>query len=284
MQASPKTPADLVIRPRDRNFRCGANNPRWWVGNDPVATAYYNAFSACFPQVERYFIEGLRRYRDRAPAQLRSEIAAFITQEHVHSREHISFNRDMICKAYDLSKIDAFLKLRLDWARTLSPIRQVASAAALEHCTAVLCHEVIGKRQLEAAPSEIRRLMYWHAGEEVEHKGVAFDTFMLAAEGLSPFARWWLRCSVMIASTVLLAQFFVFSVAEFFRQDGLANFRTWLRFLNFVLVSPGAVGHSAGAYFRWYFPGFHPWDRDDRALIVEAERASDYHHLQGSAA
>ena len=100
-------PADLVIRPRDRNFRCGTANPRWWVGNDPVATAYYNAFSASFPQVERYFIEALRRYRDCAGPDLKKEIAAFIAQEAVHSREHITFNRDTICSGYDLSKIDA---------------------------------------------------------------------------------------------------------------------------------------------------------------------------------
>ena len=74
-----KTPPDLVIRPRDRSFRCDTHNPRWWVGNDPIATAYYNAFSASFPTVERYFIEALRRYRDRAGPQLQKEITAKLT-------------------------------------------------------------------------------------------------------------------------------------------------------------------------------------------------------------
>lgn len=263
-----------MIRPRDRNFRCGTSNPRWWVGNDPVATAYYNVFSACFPQVERYFIEALRRYRDRAGTDLQKEIAAFIAQEAVHSREHITFNRDTICSAYDLSRIDSLLKRRLAWARTLSPVRQAASVAALEHYTAILSHEVIEKAQLDAAPAEIRRLMYWHAGEEVEHKAVAFDTFMLAAEHLSPPARWLLRCSVMIAATTLLFQFFLFSVAELFRQDGLLSARTWMRFLKFLFINPGALGHTIGPYFSWYLPGFHPWHLDDRALIARAEWAS----------
>jgi predicted metal-dependent hydrolase len=274
LTAISKKPADLVIRPRDRNFRCGKSNPRWWVGNDPVATAYYNAFSASFPQVERYFIEALRRYRDRAGLDLQKEIGAFIAQEAVHSREHITFNRDTICSGYDLSKIDALLKKRLSWARTLSPVRQAASVAALEHYTAILSHEVIEKAQLEAAPPEVRRLMYWHAGEEVEHKAVAFDTFMLAADHLSASARWLLRCSVMVAATALLFQFFLFSVADFFRQDGIASARNWMRFLKFVLIEPGAVGHTLGPYFSWYLPGFHPWRLDDRALIAKAERAS----------
>lgn len=269
-----KAPADLVIRPRDRSFRCGTDNPRWWLGNDPIATAYYNAFSASFPQVERYFIDALRRYRDSADPQLRQEIVAFIAQESVHSREHITFNRDAICKGYDLSSIDAYMKKTLEWARTCSPLRQVASAAALEHCTAVLCHEVIGKRQLDRAPAEIRRLMYWHAGEEVEHKGVAFDTYSLAARELSPISRWLLRCSVMVASTAHLIRYFAVSMQDFYRQDAMASFRTWLRFLRFALIEPGAIGRALGPYLSWYLPGFHPWRRDDRALIAMAEAVS----------
>jgi uncharacterized protein len=270
-----KTPPDLVIRPRDRSFRCGTHNPRWWVGNDPIATAYYNAFSASFPTVERYFIEALRRYRDRAGPQLQKEITAFIAQESMHSREHVTFNRDSICNGYDLTRIDAFLKKRLDWARSLSPLRQAASVAALEHFTAILSHEVIDDpRHLGSAPAEIQRLMLWHAGEEVEHKAVAFDTFMLAAQSLSAPARWRLRASVMISSTVLLFDFFLFAVADFFRQDRIASAATWVRFLKFVFFTPGAVGHVVGPYFSWYLPGFHPWRTDDRAVIAKAEWAS----------
>ena len=78
MGTSSKTPADLVIRPRDRKFRWGTENPRWWLGNDPVATAYYNAFSASFPLAERYFIDAVRHYRDRSGPELQPQMAAFI--------------------------------------------------------------------------------------------------------------------------------------------------------------------------------------------------------------
>ena len=285
MATNRKTPPDLVIRPRDRSFHCGTQNPRWWVGNDPIATAYYNAFSASFPTVERYFIEALRRYRDRAGPQLQKEITAFIAQESMHSREHVTFNRDSICNGYDLTRIDAFLKKRLDWARSLSPLRQAASVSALEHFTAILSHEVIDDpRHLGSAPAEIQRLMLWHAGEEVEHKAVAFDTFMLAAQSLSAPARWRLRASVMISSTVLLFDFFLFAVADFFRQDGIASVATWVRFLKFVFVAPGAVGHVIGPYFSWYLPGFHPWRKDDRAVIAKAERASAPQPAQATSA
>ncbi|MGH6889569.1 MAG: metal-dependent hydrolase [Rhizomicrobium sp.] len=268
-----KAPADLVIRPRDRSFRYGTHDSRWWLGNDPIATAYYNAFSASFPQVERYFIDAVRRYRDLAGPQLRKEMAAFIAQEAVHSREHLSFNRAAICKGYDLSKIDDYMKGTLDWARTRSPLTQVGSAAALEHFTTILAREAIANpRHLESAPAEIRQLWCWHAGEEIEHKSVAFDTFLLASEGMTARRRWLLRCSIMIYSTYLLLDYMLRGVATFFRQDGIASVGTWLRFASFALVTPGVIRRVLIPYFGWYLPGFHPWRHDDRPLIEEAER------------
>jgi predicted metal-dependent hydrolase len=269
----PRTPVDVVISPRDMSFRCGTGSSRWWMGNDPVATAYYNAFSASFPQAERYFIETVRFYRDRASGDLQKQIAGFIVQESMHSREHVAFNR-VACGGYDLSRIEAFLKVRFEWARNLSRTTQIASTAALEHFTTILACEAIGNpRHLDTAPSEIRRLWCWHASEEIEHKAVAFDTFMLATQSLSEAARWRLRCSVMIASTWYLFDFMFRGVAEFFRQDGIASVRTWFRFLKFALISPGVIRRVLGEYLRWYMPGFHPWRKDDRALLVAAQEA-----------
>src|SRR5947207_12175212 len=123
------TPADAAIHPRDLNFRCEAAASRWWMGNDPVATAYYNTFSASFPQAERYFIECVRRWRGDAPPELQKHIAGFIAQESMHSREHLAFNRVAVCDGYDLSPIDTLLKRRFDQARTLDPVMQIGATA-----------------------------------------------------------------------------------------------------------------------------------------------------------
>ena len=268
------TPVDLVIHPRDMSFRWDSAGVRWWMGNDPVATAYYNTFSAAFPQVERYFIDSVRRYRDLAGPELQQQIAAFIAQESMHSREHVAFNRVAVRGGYDLTNIELFLKKKLDWARALSPIKQVASTAALEHFTTILSHEAVGNpRHLETAPAEIRRLWCWHCAEEIEHKAVAFDTFMLAAQSLSPPARWLLRCGVMISSTWLLFDFLSRGLADFFRQDGITSPATWIRFLKFAFVAPGPIRLIMWPYIGWYMPGFHPWRRNDRELIARAELA-----------
>ena len=60
------TPADLTITPRDLKIDREARNARWWHGGDPIATAYFNALSAAFPQGETFFIDTVRRFRDQA--------------------------------------------------------------------------------------------------------------------------------------------------------------------------------------------------------------------------
>jgi len=266
------TPADAEIRPRDLSFRCEAPEGRWWMGNDPVATAYYDVFSASFPQAERYFIECVRRWREQAPSQLQRQIAGFIAQESMHSREHVTFNRAAVSNGYDLTPIDSLLKRRFDWARTLDPVTQVGATAALEHFTTILAREAIGNpRHLETAPGEIRRLWCWHAAEEIEHKAVAFDTFMLAAGSRSPVVRWSLRVRIMAASTFYLFDFMLRGMTELFRQDAIASGRTWIRFLKFAFISPGVIRRVLGRYVLWYLPGFHPWWSDDRALVSRAE-------------
>ena len=50
------TPADLTITPRDRRFGRAARMGRWWLNNDPFATAFYNALSVTFPKGEGFFI------------------------------------------------------------------------------------------------------------------------------------------------------------------------------------------------------------------------------------
>ena len=59
-----KTPADLTITPRDRRFGRNAKQDRWWLGGDPIATAFYNALSITFPRGEAFFIESVKAFRN----------------------------------------------------------------------------------------------------------------------------------------------------------------------------------------------------------------------------
>src|SRR5436305_967950 len=115
------TPQDLIITPRDRRFGRGMRQDRWWMGGDPVATAYYNALSATFPKGEAYFVESVRMFRDGTPAKLAGEIKAFVTQEVMHSREHVQFNKRALEAGYDMSGLEARAWARMLWFAWVRP-------------------------------------------------------------------------------------------------------------------------------------------------------------------
>ncbi|HEX8580056.1 MAG TPA: metal-dependent hydrolase, partial [Allosphingosinicella sp.] len=171
------TPSDLSIVPRDRRFGRGAETARWWLGGDPYGTALYNALSATFPKGEAFFVESVRAFRTGADPKLAAEIKAFTTQEVMHSREHVAFNKRAVDAGYDLSRLDEKVDERLELVRAKHPIVSLAVTMALEHFTAILAHELLADpRHLEGADAETAAMWRWHAIEEIEHKGVAYDT------------------------------------------------------------------------------------------------------------
>ena len=270
------TPADLTITPRNLRLDRNASNARWWHGGDPVATAYFNALSASFPQGETFFIDAVRRYWDRTDGQLQEQIEAFIQQEAAHTREHVAFNRLIKAAGYDTSAMDAETRRRLDIARSRHPVVQLAITVALEHFTAIMAHSLLTeKNPLPGAPAEVLRLWQWHAIEEVEHKAVAYDTFLAVTREMSSFRRWALRCQVMLLISLQFWYSNFERMADFFRQDGINTPRTWWRVFTYLCFKPGMMRRIFLPYLSFYRPRFHPWDHNDRPLIREFEANFD---------
>jgi predicted metal-dependent hydrolase len=267
------TPADLTITPRDLRLDRNALGGRWWHGGDPVATAYFNALSASFPQGETFFIESVRRFRDRVDGRLQEQIKAFIEQEAAHTREHVVFNKLIKSAGYDTAAMDAETRRRLDIARSRHPVAQLAITVALEHFTAIMAHNLLTEKEpFPGAPAEVVRLWQWHAIEEVEHKAVAFDTYLAVTRELSAFKRWAIRCQVMV---LISAQFWYSNferMADFFHQDGINTPRTWWRVFTYLWFKPGMMRKVFVPYLSFFRPGFHPWDHDDGALVREFEQ------------
>jgi uncharacterized protein len=263
------TPADLSITPRDRRFGRDAATPRLWHGGRVEATAIYNALSATFPIGEAYFVESVRKFREGAPPKLAEEIKGFTTQEAIHSREHDAFNKRAEQSGYDLSKLEQRVSERLSITRDRPPIVNVAATMALEHFTAILAHELLANpRHLEGAEPETADLWRWHAVEEIEHKGVAYDTWLYATRDWPRTKRWKVKAKIMLLVT---RNFLVDRTAgslELMRQDGVTGLKAWRLLLTYLWVRPGMFRKIAGAWLKYFLPGFHPWNEDDRHLLA----------------
>ena len=268
------TPIDLKITSRPLRIDRQALRSRWWHGGDPVATTFFNALSAAFPQGETFFIESVRRYRDQADPVLREQIEAFVQQEAMHTREHLAFNRLIKDAGYDTSAMDAHVRRRLDVARARHPLAQLAVTVGLEHFTAILARQLLEEAEpLPGTPAEILKLWQWHAIEELEHKSVAYDTWLAATSKMRPLRRWLIRCHVMLLISLQFWYSNFQRMADFFRQDGINTPRTWWRVLKFLFATPGVLRKTFLPYMSFFRPGFHPWQEDERSLIRSVEQS-----------
>ena len=276
MTAASVTPVDLSITPRDRRFAREQKPGRWWNGGDPVGTAVYNALSATFPKGEAFFVESVRAFRNDAPPKLAEEIKAFTTQEAIHSREHDMFNKAALEAGYDLKPLEDRVEWRLGIIRSRLPIAGLAATMALEHFTAILAHELLDDpRHLGRAEAEAAALWRWHAIEEIEHKGVAYDTWLHATRHWPRSKRWKVKAKVMMLVTRNFIVDRTNGALELLRQDGITGLQAWARLLWFMWVKPGMMRKIFSAWAAFFMPGFHPWNEDDRPLIrrYEAEAA-----------
>jgi predicted metal-dependent hydrolase len=262
------TPADLSITPRDRRFGRETATPRLWHGGRIEATAIYNALSTTFPVGEAFFVESVRAFREGAPPKLAEEIKGFTTQEAIHSREHDAFNKRATSSGYDLAKLEERVEQRLAITRERPPIVNVAATMALEHFTAIIAHELLANpRHLAGAEQETADLWRWHAVEEIEHKGVAYDTWLFATRQWPRWKRWKVKAKIMLYVTRNFVVDRTAGSLELMRQDGVTGLKAWTLLLWYLWVRPGMFRKIAGAWLKFFMPGFHPWNEDDRHLL-----------------
>ena len=102
--------------------------------------------------------------------------------------------------------------------------------------------------------------------EEMEHKGVAYDTWLHATRDWTSWKRWKVKSLVMLYVTRNFVVDRTEGTLELLRQDGVTGPRAWARLIWYVLVKPGMLRKIAGAWLHYFMPGFHPWNHDDRGL------------------
>ena len=269
------TPQDLSITPRDVRFGRDDRQGRWWMNGDPIASSFLTALSVTFPKGEAMFIEAVKAHRDGTPDKLAREIRAFTQQEVIHSREHVVFNRKAAEAGYDLSELEADVDHIIDLIKQRPQIVNLMATIALEHYPAVLAAAILeNPKVLAGAEPEWGSLWKWHAIEEIEHKGVAYDTWLHATKDWSRFRRWKAKSLMMLVVTARFWPKRVRGMKALLAQDGLTGWRVTARIWWYLLGSPGILRRCLVPWLAYFMPGFHPWNHDDRALIGKFE--SDY--------
>ncbi len=245
---------------------------RWWMGGDPLASAWFTALSVSFPRGEDFFIATLRAYRGDLPPRLAADVRAFIAQEANHAREHTLFNRLASEAGYDLTAIDARLLAFIAETSATSSFVNLVVTACLEHFTAIIAHDVLARPDtFTGVAPEVLALWQWHATEEIEHKAVAFDTWMYAARRLSRWRRWKIRCLIMLKVTALFVSHRTRDALELMAQDGVTGHTAKRQLRRYLWGRDGALRRLVPAWARWFRPGFHPWNGHDQARIQTAK-------------
>lgn len=268
------TPSDLEIVVRDLRFGRAQTPGRWWLGGDPIGTAWHNALSATFPRGEAMFIEAVKAHRDGASPKLEAEIRAFVRQEINHTREHVVFNKAAAEAGYDMARIDARVAELMEMIKQRPQIVNLAATIALEHYTAMMAHEFLANpKHFKAAEPDTAAMWRWHAIEEIEHKGVAYDTFRHATRDWSRLRRYRLKSVMMLLVTFNFLRNRWADTLELLAQDGLTGWKIKAKLAWYLVGTPGVLRKIFPAWVSYFMPGFHPWNHDDRALIDKADSA-----------
>ncbi|MBD5656302.1 MAG: metal-dependent hydrolase, partial [Candidatus Eremiobacteraeota bacterium] len=232
-------------------------------------TTLWNAFSIMFPHGERFFIECVAAYRDRlGDPVLLAEMRGFVAQEALHTREHLAYNAALQsyvdARTLDREVADHLAKVKSELPR----LGRLAVTCALEHFTAIMAREVLADpAYLAGAEPSYARLWTWHALEECEHKAVAFDVFSRVARG----NRYAIRVTTMMLATTTFVGFTAKHIVKIMQSVRPAqSVRAWAALLSYIFVRPGLARRILIPYLRYYAPGFHPRQIDDRPVVARA--------------
>jgi len=262
----PTKPASVDVTPRNVRFGLAGGVPRYWMDNDPFMTHFMNALSLTFPPGERMFMDAVRAVRERVKnPDTQRDITGFLAQEALHSREHGDLNSALEAMGYPARALENYVRESIaSHHQDDDPRGKLAATVALEHITAILGHKLLSQPELQALfHSEVRPLWMWHAVEEMEHKGVAYDVYQEVFGEYAPRAIALVLTTIGLFATAHAFQF------RFLRQDGLAYKPSiWLKGLWKMWGKNGLLVDMIPVWLDYFRLDFHPWQIDDSALVA----------------
>lgn len=110
-------------------------------------------------------------------------------------------------------------------------------------------------------PADARMAAFWrwHAGEELEHKSVAFDVYRAVAGNYLE------RIGIMLSTTLIFQAYLLLNLARFLRADGqLWSRAAWREAFGVGRFDRQAIARVRRDYCAYFWPGFHPQQLDSQ--------------------
>ena len=265
-----RKPNNVTIKPQRMGFKFDPQKvPDKWLYNNAFLTTWMESLSILFPEGEEFFVDSVRQVRGTiSDKDIQKQISGFIGQEAMHSLEHVEMNNYIDAKGLPAAKLEQLVVVLKKVVQKHTSARdQLALTAALEHITAMLANLLLEESQYSEAKrrnmhASMRPLWMWHAIEETEHKGVAYDVYQHVG------APYWHRASAMLMATFILAimsnychiRLLAKSKTGFKLKDILFGIKT-------LYGRDGYVTSLIPVWITYFKPNFHPWDDDNSALI-----------------
>lgn len=269
------TPKDLVIRNID--FEIDDTVKLDWHSGSIGISTFMNALSLLFPEGETFFIDSTRPFlKDVKDPKLKKELKNFMTQEAIHTREHIEYNKMLKREGLNPDVLEKGLKRDLDMGRKMLPaMHQLGITVALEHWTGILAARLLDTPEaLDGAHPEMRNVWLWHAIEESEHKSVCFDLMAVACKDEKHFYRARIRAHVMTLIPFMWRIGYFYAVLM--KQSGnFWNLKEHWRTFKFVWGKPGILRKVIPDWFDFFRKDFHPWDHDNTHHITQWDEAAE---------
>lgn len=282
----------VEVEPRDISFGVTqAVFPRHWFRNDPWSTQFMNALYSFVPVGERFLCNEVRKMLDEIKdPSIHKAALGLIKQERLHAREHAVMNVGLAAYDIPIEAVERLFKPILKAVGDMPTDLKAAFAAVSEHFTATLSEAMFEHPEIwDDTPPEVAALMFWHFVEETEHKSVAFDILQerMGKKGLRMYLT---RSLGTVMSIGIFVPMLHLLWLDYARRDGqLTNIRSAFNAIKLYWINPGITRKMwINATFSFLKPGFHPWDRDNRNVLMAWKKSYDkdgdalkaYYHLR----
>lgn len=256
-----------------RRVRFGIHHsiPKNWNDDCPIKTYIFNAITMLAPAFERLAITSVLPYKDKiSNTTLNEQVKGFIGQESSHGSEFIRMQSVLKSQGYDPRQVEKTnVKRFLAISNRLSADMHLSFTLAAEHVTAVISDLILTDSQwLAKAHPQVAALWRWHAIEEIDHKAVVFDLYQSLGLG------YWTRIKGMLWMTFVLNSFLLANYCHLAKKDGrLFNLKFWAKTFWVLWGKPGFIRKQLGAFFKYFLPSFHPWQKNNHSLIEPFKKA-----------